>query len=173
MNIFIKRPAVDDATQEPSYHLAPAWAKQWASNLYSSFETYNSQISSHVCAKIEYIIQPIDKLCERIDALILAVNKPPLMHPETAILREDTRERIRFLENMVKELTGQPRVISSVTSTPEIITETIEKIVYKDVEKEFIFSDKLPFFTQDNLTECAKLLTDAQLLSIVRARKIK
>ena len=164
-----------------SFHVAPAWARVWSTTLASILETTKLQINSSVSATVDNICTPMGVLCTKVDELIKIASRPPVMHPETELLRQETRERIKFLEVMVTNLSNRtvPGVVSTIPCEP--IIKEVEKIVYKDVEvrvevpvpAQFKFEDEIGNFTDTQLEECAKLLTDSQLLTIVRARKGK
>ena len=105
-----------------------------------------------------------EKLNDKLDKLIEVASRPQAMHPETQMLRDEQKERIKFLEGMVKELSNKPPQI-------QIKEVPVEKVVENIVEKGSTAKFDLNSLTKDELHVCAGKLTDAELLAIIRARK--
>lgn len=106
-------------------------------------------------------------LGEKLDKIQGILDKPIRIHPETEILRSSERERIDFLQDMVRNLTTQKMQLPAVIAPAEVKEVVKEVIKEVPVNKPFSPED----LTSEQLIECANLLPDKELLSIMRSRR--
>ena len=123
------------------------------------WNTYTRKVYRHEVLEkmLNKITTVSDTIVEKLDNIFGIVSQPPRIHPETEMLRAEQKERVAFLEGMVKDLSKR----AATTSEPMI------KEVIKEVEVKTDIN-KLP---KEELKTVAEKLSDAELLAIVRGRK--